>query len=91
MSKYRNQLFAKQVKFSPGHQKIADFIERHPDEALFMTEQELADRVGTSIATVSRFWRTAGYENGKDFRLRLRQAIDTTPAHKLEATISRLD
>ncbi|MGG3452594.1 MurR/RpiR family transcriptional regulator [Paenibacillus rhizolycopersici] len=91
MSKYRNQIFAKQVKFSPGHQKIADFIERHPDEALFMTEQELADRVGTSIATVSRFWRTAGYENGKDFRLRLRQAIDTTPAHKLEATISRLD
>ncbi|MGG6309199.1 MurR/RpiR family transcriptional regulator [Paenibacillus macerans] len=87
----RNQVFAKKAKFSAGHLKIVDFIERHPDEVLFMTEQEMADRIGTSIATVSRFWRAAGYENGKDFRLKLRLALDKTPAHKLEATISQLD
>lgn len=80
-----------QAGFSPGQRKIADFIERHPEEVLFLTEQELADRLGISIATVSRFWRTAGYESGKEFRHKLRYALDTTPAVKMETTISRLD
>ncbi|GJM70633.1 hypothetical protein HMSSN036_28490 [Paenibacillus macerans] len=88
----RNQVFADKSGFSPGQLKIADFIERHPDEVLFMTEQEIADRIGTSIATVSRFWRAAGYENGKEFRLKLRSAAEsTTPAVKLEKTISQMD
>ena len=34
-----------------------------------MTEQEIADRLGTSIATVSRFWRAVGYDNAKAFKL----------------------
>ncbi|WP_080831869.1 MurR/RpiR family transcriptional regulator [Cohnella massiliensis] len=87
----KKQWFPDKNGFSPGQLKIADFIERHPDEALFMTEQEIADRIGTSIATVSRFWRAAGYENGKDFKQKLRSASDTTPALKLETTISKLD
>lgn len=91
MSWTRNQVFADKAGFSRSQLKIADFIERHQDEVLFMTEQEIADRIGTSIATVSRFWRAAGYENGKDFKLKLRLATDTTPALKLETTISQLD
>ncbi|MNM93448.1 putative HTH-type transcriptional regulator YbbH [compost metagenome] len=87
----QNEVFADKTGFSPGQMKIADFIERHPDEVLFMTEQEIADRIGTSIATVSRFWRAAGYENGKDFRQKLRLASDTTPALKLHTTISQMD
>lgn len=87
----QNPVFADKSKFSPGQLKIADFIERHQSEVLFMNEQEIADRIGTSIATVSRFWRAAGYANGKDFRRKLRQANDTTPALKLQTTISQLD
>lgn len=77
--------------FSPSQLKIADFIERYPEEMLFMTEQEIADRLGTSIATVSRFWRAVGYDNAKAFKLKLRESSDSTPAVKLEKTISRLD
>lgn len=84
-------LFAKKEQLSPGHLKIADFIERHPEELLFMTEQEIADRLGVSIATVSRFWRAVGYDNAKAFKIRLRTSADTTPALKLNKTISRLD
>ncbi|WP_018751829.1 MurR/RpiR family transcriptional regulator [Paenibacillus sanguinis] len=91
MTFIQRSVFSDKEKFSSSQLKIAGFVERHPDEVLFMTEQELADRIGTSIATVSRFWRTAGYENGKEFRHKLRSLMDTTPAHKLETTISRLD
>lgn len=84
-------MFGDRKGFSSGYLKIVSFIERHPDEVLFMTEQEIADRLGISIATVSRFWRAAGYENGKEFRQKLRMALDTTPALKMETTISRLD
>lgn len=87
----QRSVFSDKGNFSSSQLKIAGFVERHPDEVLFMTEQELADRIGTSIATVSRFWRMAGYENGKDFRQKLRSVMDTTPAHKLETTISRLE
>lgn len=84
-------LFPEKSEFSPSQLKIADFIERSPEEVLFMTEQEIADRLGTSIATVSRFWRAVGYENAKAFKLMLRESSDTTPAVKLEKTISQMD
>ena len=56
-----------------------------------MTEQEIADKLGVSIATVSRFWRAVGYDNAKAFKIRLRTSEDTTPALKLNKTISRMD
>ncbi|MEO2205965.1 MurR/RpiR family transcriptional regulator [Paenibacillus pabuli] len=84
-------LFAQKEQLSPGHLKIADFVERNPEEILFMTEQEIADRLGVSIATVSRFWRAVGYDNAKAFKIRLRTSEDTTPALKLNKTISRMD
>lgn len=83
--------FSDKSGLSPSQLKIADFIERYPEEMLFMTEQEIADRLGTSIATVSRFWRAVGYDNAKAFKLKLRESSDSTPAVKLEKTISRLD
>ncbi|WP_422659373.1 MurR/RpiR family transcriptional regulator [Paenibacillus sp. EC2-1] len=84
-------LFPLKSELSHSQLKIAHFIERCPEEVLFMTEQELADRLGTSIATVSRFWRAIGYENAKAFKRMLRESTDTTPAVKLEKTISQMD
>jgi len=84
-------LFADKSGFSPSQLKIADFIERYPEEMLFMTDQEIADRLGTSIATVSRFWRFAGYDNAKAFKQKLRDPSHPTPAVKLAETISRMD
>ncbi len=84
-------LFPEKNGLSPGQLKIADFIERHPEDMLFMTEREIADRIGTSVATVSRFWRAVGSENAKSFKLKLRESVDATPALKLEKTMSGLD
>lgn len=83
-------LFPDKHNLSPGQSKIADFIERHPGEMLFMTEQEIADRIGTSIATVSRFWRAVGYDNAKAFKGELRSVAEITPAVKLEKTMAGL-
>lgn len=84
-------LFPDKNHLSPGQLKIADFIERHPEDMLFMTEREIADRIGTSVATVSRFWRAIGSDNAKSFKLKLREHADATPALKLEKTMSGLD
>lgn len=84
-------LFGDKSLFTPSQQKLADFVERNPEEVLFLTEQEIADRIGVSIATVSRFWRAVGYDNIKAFKAKLRGAADATPSLKLETTIAGLD
>lgn len=75
---------------SPSQLKIADFIERNPEEMLFMTEQEIADRLGTSIATVSRFWRAVGHENAKAFA-EAAGVLGLDACSETGKTISRLD
>lgn len=49
-------------------QKVADFVLGEPREAVRLTIDELADRVETSYATVTRFCRRIGYGGYKEFR-----------------------
>lgn len=63
--------------------KIANYMERHFQEVLLSTEQEIAEKVGVSIATVSRFWKAIGYQNLKSFKEKSRKDLSVSPAGKI--------
>ncbi len=51
-----------------GERKAADFILEQPGELAMLAAGELADRVGISKATVSRFFRRLGYVSFEEAR-----------------------
>lgn len=69
---------------SPSQYKIADYIQKNVHTVLFSTEQEIADTLGLSIASVSRFWRSVGYKSIKDFKAQMREQLNVTPAAKMK-------
>lgn len=77
--------------FSTNQRLLADFIQRNEQRILYMTEQEIAEEVGISIASVSRFWKSVGYVNAKQFKAKLRFRLESAPAVKLEETMSKID
>ncbi|MNC21881.1 DNA-binding transcriptional repressor RpiR [compost metagenome] len=54
-----------------------------------MTEQEMADELHVSIASVSRFWKAAGYRHAKDFKNSLRFRFESTPSEKMRDAMQR--
>lgn len=60
---------------SDGHRKAADFVLQSPLDTATMTIEGLAEKSGTSTATVTRFVRALGYPNYGDFRAALSTAL----------------
>jgi DNA-binding MurR/RpiR family transcriptional regulator len=56
---------------SEGHRKAADFVLQSPLDSATVTIEGLAEKSGTSTATVTRFVRALGYRNYGDFRAAL--------------------
>ncbi|MCR6096229.1 MurR/RpiR family transcriptional regulator [Salipaludibacillus agaradhaerens] len=84
------QLFnVKTANLSPNQIKIADYINRHLQDVLLSTEKEIAEALNVSTASVSRFWKSVGYHNLKDFKRRMRE-IDVTPVGNFEKAMERL-
>ena len=54
---------------------ISAFVLRQPEEALQMTLAELAMKVGTSVASISRFCNMLGYENYRAFQIDLTASL----------------
>ncbi|MGP7818783.1 MurR/RpiR family transcriptional regulator [Niallia sp. 01092] len=69
---------------SPSQYKIADYIQKNTQQVLLSTEQEIADAVRVSIASVSRFWRSVGYKNFKDFKAKMASQLEVSPAGKMK-------
>lgn len=79
---------------SPAQYKIADYIQKNLQTVLFSTEQEIGDALGLSIASVSRFWRSVGFKNIKDFKAHVREQLDVTPvtpAGKMKSIMEKAD
>ncbi|KAB7664923.1 MurR/RpiR family transcriptional regulator [Bacillus sp. B1-b2] len=76
---------------SPSQFKIADYIEKNLQQVLLSTEQEVADAVKVSIASVSRFWRTVGYKNMKEFKSSMVSQLQASPAGKMKKGISMVE
>lgn len=78
-------------QMSKSQQKIADFIMKSAERIPFYTEEDIAVKVGVSIATVSRFWRIIGYDNLKSFKKYLQETQHSTPARKMQHVLEHTD
>ena len=54
-----------------AEQRVADFILKHPDELIYLTVTELADRTQTSESTVVRLCQKIGYKGYQEFKIML--------------------
>ncbi|MDQ0230851.1 MurR/RpiR family transcriptional regulator [Metabacillus malikii] len=76
---------------SPNQFKLADFIQKNIEFVLLSTEQEISNKLDMSIASVSRFWRSVGYKNFKEFKLQVKEQIETSPAGKMENIMRQVE
>ncbi len=64
--------------------KIANYVQKHLQQVLLSTEKEIAQEIGVSIATVSRFWQAIGYKNLKEFKKEMKDKWEVSPAGKMK-------
>jgi DNA-binding MurR/RpiR family transcriptional regulator len=74
---------------SPKERAVADFFARHREEAAFLSAAEIAERLGTSDATVVRAVKALGYSGIPELRRELIDALRAraTPAVRLGRTL----
>lgn len=60
---------------SPTYKKIATYINNNYLQIVFMTTNELADQIGVSQGSISRFFMTLGYRGYNDFLQNLQNIV----------------
>ncbi len=80
----------KQTKLSASDKLILEYLLCNYDTASMETATDIADKIGISYATISRFWNKIGFRNMKEFKKALIQSKDTTPVSKIKNTLARL-
>ena len=63
------------AKESPTYQKIAIYIEKNALQVIFMTANELAEQLGISQGSVSRFFIALGYHGYNEFLRSLQRLV----------------
>jgi DNA-binding MurR/RpiR family transcriptional regulator len=61
-----------------AEKRVAEYVLQAPQEVLYLSVYDMAEATQVSVASVSRFVRTVGFSNFKEFKLEL--ARDSTPA-----------
>jgi DNA-binding MurR/RpiR family transcriptional regulator len=76
-------------ELSPKERAVADFYVEHREEAAFLSAAEIAERLGTSDATVVRAVKAMGYAGMSELRRELIDALRAraTPAVRLGRTL----
>ena len=76
-------------ELSPKERAVADFYAEHREEAAFLSAAEIAERLGTSDATVVRAVKALGYSGIPELRRELIDALRAraTPAVRLGRTL----
>ena len=69
-----------------AEQRVADFILAHPDELIYLTVTELAERTRTSESTVVRLCQKIGYKGYQEFKIVLARDL-VEPATAIYAAI----
>jgi DNA-binding MurR/RpiR family transcriptional regulator len=69
-----------------AEQRVADFILKHPDELIYLTVTELAERTHTSESTVVRLCQKIGYKGYQEFKIVLARDL-VEPATEIYAAI----
>lgn len=71
--------------FKPSEQKVAQYILDNPRETVGFSIMELAEKSGTSEATIVRFCRTLGLKGYQDFKLAI--SLDISNENKRKKVI----
>ena len=71
------------AQLSAKHQKVMEVVEKRGIKIAYMSIEDIASEAEVSTATISRFWKVAGYKNFKQFKEQVKQRIETTPENKL--------
>lgn len=72
------------TQLSIKHLKLKEVIEKKGFKVAYMSIGDLAKEAGVSSATISRFWKLAGFKNFKAFKNHVKYRIETTPENKLK-------
>jgi RpiR family transcriptional regulator, carbohydrate utilization regulator len=73
-----------------AEQRVADFILAHPDELIYLTVTELAERTNTSESTVVRLCQKIGYKGYQEFKIVLARDL-VEPTTEIYAAIEPAD
>ena len=73
-----------------AEQRVADFILKHPDDLIYLTVTELAERTNTSESTVVRLCQKIGYKGYQEFKIMLARDL-VEPIHEIYAQIESGD
>jgi DNA-binding MurR/RpiR family transcriptional regulator len=84
------RLRARVESLSLAEQRVAMFIEQHPDETVHLPLQALAERIGVSDATIIRCCQALGFRGLRDLKLAL-AAESATPLRISHADIAVTD
>ncbi|WP_382399862.1 MurR/RpiR family transcriptional regulator [Lentibacillus salinarum] len=68
----------------PSEAAVAEYILKHPETAVTMTVNQLADACYASASAVMRYCQTLGYKGFKDFKLKLSGDLAVINLHDLE-------
>ena len=61
--------------FKPSEKKIAEYILKHPEQAMNMTITELAEVCGTSEASIVRFSKTLNLKGFQDLKIKIAASL----------------
>ncbi|HZG54984.1 MurR/RpiR family transcriptional regulator [Paenibacillus sp.] len=75
MSSIVHSLRERASSFHPKERTLAAYIVEHPLEATRLSITELADRSGTSAATITRFCRALRFDGFAEFKLKLAEEL----------------
>lgn len=68
--------------FSKGEKKIADFLMQNPNHILPLYITELAEKCGTSEATIVRFAKRLGFDGYQQLKIAIAQETETRPINE---------
>lgn len=86
---FQNRLQIHGGRLSKSEQRIASHIVAHPAQAAKISSQELAQAIGTSNSTLTRFCQKLAYRNYIEFQTLL--AAEGTRGEAPEETLRRID
>ena len=72
------------TQLSTKHQQLMEVVEKRGFKVAYMSIGDLAKEAKVSTATISRFWKLAGFKNFKEFKDHVKYRIETTPENKLK-------
>ncbi|WP_456276541.1 MurR/RpiR family transcriptional regulator [Bacillus sp. AK128] len=76
---------------SQSQWKIGQWVLHNETTVMISTEKDIAQAVGVSVASVSRFWKIVGYNNLKEYKKALKEKQEITPAKKILKTVVDLE